>query len=334
MAEQTSAASNAPGGNAGGDNNAASAASGTTGTTGTTDDRTLLAGAGDDGGDNGGESGAAPAGFPENWRESLAGDDKAALDRLKRFAGPGDLFKSYREAEKRLSTRPTAPSLPEGATPEEVAAYRKAIGVPDAPEGYGFKFADELKPSDGDNAALAEFQKEMHAAHVPPGAAKAAFEFYQKRMTDGRAAMAEAAEAATLENMAELRGEWKGREYGRNMKIADEFLTKHFGEDQTQLKAVNEILQLRLPNGVQVMHYAPFMKGLVSMARSYADDDVLIGSLDGAGGGTSVDDEYQALIKKSAAPGGKLSEPEWTRLQELSAARVNREQKAGRSRAG
>ena len=286
--------------------------------------RTALTGG--DGGSGGGD-GAPPANpWPETWRETLAGDDQKALARLQRMTTPADLFKSYREIETKLSSRGTVPALPENPAPEEVAAYRKAMGIPEAPDGYGLAFPETFTASDTDKETLTTFQAQMHAAHVPPAAAKAAFDFYVKSMGEQAQARNEAAEQATLESLGELRGEFKGREYERQMRIADEFLMKHFGDDDATLGALNAVLTMRLPNGVPVMYSAPFMKGLFKMAAASADDEALIGG-DVAGAGKSIDEEYNELIK---IDGRRLTPQQNARLQELAGAKVRREERAGR----
>jgi hypothetical protein len=87
------------------------------------------------------------------------------------------------------------------------------------------------------------------------------------------------------------------------------------------------VLEASLPNGVQVKNFAPFIKGLVAMARTYADDEALVGG-DGAGGGKPIDTEYKELVDKSAT--SRLSADENKRLMELSEARVARAEKQGR----
>lgn len=319
---------NAGGGTGGGDGGT-TVPGGQGGSTPPPADRTLLGGGTDPGADGADDKGGEGAvAWRDDWRETMAGDDAAFLRTLKRYTTPENFAKGFREQQKKLSAGQTAGGLPEDATPEEVAAYRKAAGIPDKPDGYGFAFPEALAPTEADTEALTAFQEHMHAANVAPGAAKAAFDFYVKNMEAGRAAMAEMAEKATLDNLAELRGEFKGREFARNTKIADEFLLKHFGNDQASLDALNEILATRLESGVQVMNYAPFMRGLFAMARAYADDESLIGG-DAGGGGKSIDEEKDELVKKSAKQ--RLTPAEDKRLDELIAAQLRRDERSSRA---
>jgi hypothetical protein len=271
-----------------------------------------------------------PAALPDNWRDLMAGGDEKALRDLARYSKPENVAKALLDLKARVRSGQTLQALPDDASPEEIAAYRKSAGIPEAPDGYGFAFPDDAKPTEADNAALSAFQEFMHGRHVPPAAAKAAFEFYLQNMTQGRAAREEAAQQATLEQQFEMRKAFPGRELQRNMRIADEFAQQHFSEHD-ELDAFNEVMQARLPNGVKVMDYAPFMKGFFKMARSQADEEALIGS-DTGSGGKSIDAEYEELIKKTAI--GKTSKADEERLTQLAEARVARENRQqGRSRA-
>lgn len=287
------------------------------------------------GGEGGGTPAPAPAGdgapsWPENWRELAAGDDAKALTRLQRMSTPADLFKSYREIEARVSRGQIA-TLPDDATPEEVTAYRKTLGVPEAPDGYGLAFADGTQVSDADKETLASYAKAAHDLHLPPGQAKALFEWYGKQQAAAVQQRNEAAEDATLKSLADLRGEFKGREYDRHMRITDEFLMQHFGGEPEMLEALNSVLTMRLPNGVPVMYSAPFMKGLFKMAAAHADEEALIGG-DIIGSGKSMDDEYQELIRESVTKPSEFHKnaAKVARLDQLAAARVARDERASR----
>jgi len=114
---------------------------------------------------------AAPPTWPDDWRQKLAGDDKAYLKTLERFSDPTALAKSYREMQAKQSQM-RAPPPGEGASPEEVATWRKENGLPEAPQGY----LDQLSLPNGmvigeaDKPVVAQFAEQAHADNIDPKA--------------------------------------------------------------------------------------------------------------------------------------------------------------------
>jgi hypothetical protein len=166
----------------------------------------------------GGSDAPAPAGsaaWPENWREEWAGGDDKALKRLARFTDPKAVAKSYFELEKKLSSRPAIPTLPENATEEQVAEYRKAIGVPedgkyDNELGGGFVWSDYDKP------ILESFAEFAFKHNIPASEHKKSLAFiaeYQESERARRSALDAEVRQAAEES---LREEW-GPDYRRNV---------------------------------------------------------------------------------------------------------------------
>lgn len=265
---------------------------------------------------------APPPSWREDWRDALAGEDEGFGKHLKRFASPENFAKSYRELEKRLKSAAAPAPLPEDATEQEIAAHRKALGIPDKPEGYKLAFPEELQASEADKAGLAAFQEYALAKNLTPAATKAAFEFW----TQAKAAADETAREATKNNIRELKAAYPGREFDKHMNIAMDFLAPHF---EGQEKALDMVFNATMPNGVKVKSFAPFVKGLVQMGLTYADDDPADAG-DSHGGGKSLEDEKDALLDKSAT--GKLTKAEDARLNQIYEAITAKEARAGRSR--
>ena len=271
---------------------------------------------------DGGDGGNPPPSWREDWREALAGGDEALGKQLKRYATPENFAKSYRELHKKLSAGHQAPTLGDNATAEEVAAYRKQIGVPETADGYGLSFGEGTKPSEADTEVLAGFGKFMHDRHIPPAGVKAAFEWYTQRIAESRDAAVAAEQNAKVDALVELRKDFPGTELKRNLAIADEFLEAH---------ELGALLEARLPSGKLVKHDAGALKAIIAAARSYADDESLIGG-DGAGGGKSLEEEKDELIRKSVS-GTKLTPAENSRLDAIYGALHAREERQGRRRA-
>ncbi len=127
------------------------------------------------------QKGARPEDVPEKFW-----DDAASAIRV------DALLKSYRELEKRLSQRamPLAPDAPE----EERIRYRRAIGVPDGPDGYEIEAKHELCcPDDqvnrrlheaGFTSAQAQLVYDLAAERLLPLIAEAAGQFEAERQVE------------------------------------------------------------------------------------------------------------------------------------------------------
>lgn len=84
------------------------------------------------------------------------------------------LLKSYLELERRLSQRPGRPG-PE-STPEELARFRQAMGIPAAAEGY------DIKPPHDLCCADAEINGRLHAAHFSNDQAQLVYDLAAERL--------------------------------------------------------------------------------------------------------------------------------------------------------
>ena len=103
-------------------------------------------GTGGSGQGGGASSGDIGGGADPDWFMNLSGesaddDNPSNRDYVKgkNFKTLDDVVKSYREAERAVRDGGRVKVPGEGATAEDVAAYRKAIGVPDKVDGYEIK---------------------------------------------------------------------------------------------------------------------------------------------------------------------------------------------------
>lgn len=105
-------------------------------------------GAGGGGTGEGGDGGEG-AGGEADWLEQFSaegGDAENPSNRdwlkAKGFKTADDVAKSYREAEKAIHSKGGITVPGEGAKPEEIAAFNKAIGVPEKVDGYEFSLPE------------------------------------------------------------------------------------------------------------------------------------------------------------------------------------------------
>ena len=223
-----------------------------------------------------------PAG--DNWRASLAGGDTKELERLARFKTPADLFKSYRELEGKLSARQAAPAaLPADATPEQVAEYRKSMGVPDTPEGYKIAAPKDYAMSPAEAGVLGEFAKAMHAKHMPPAAVAEAtgFFFAQQAAIKQQANAADNAMRQQWNN--EVRKEL-GSDYDMLMDAGKASLQREFADKGDELAS---ILNARLPSGGRLGDNPFFTKLIIDRALDNGfGDRIEANSIEASGRGS------------------------------------------------
>lgn len=120
------------------------------------------------------------------------------------------LAKSYDVAQRALGRKAQSVIPPtDKSTPEEIAEYRKALGVPDSPEGYKLK-PDNLPEGVQFDEATAKRAAELaHKHHIPASAMQDFMKFDMER-----AAMMQQAAAGMIEAQLEAGREELQRVYG------------------------------------------------------------------------------------------------------------------------
>jgi len=125
------------------------------------------------------QGGAAPA-LPHGWMAGLTPEQKTNADLVKGLSafekGLPDLVRYYADAESAKGKTTAVPG--EKATPEEMAAFRKAVGVPEKSEDYKL---EKITLPDGKEADP-EWEKELkelaHKANVSQGQLSSIHKWY------------------------------------------------------------------------------------------------------------------------------------------------------------
>lgn len=203
-------------------------------------DKSLLEGGGDD------KAVTTPADWPEDWRAKMAADDKEAK-LLDRYKSPKDVMKALREAQTKISSGQLKAALPDDATEEQIAAYRKDNGIPEKPDGYLEALPSGLVIGDDDKPMVESFLASAHGKNASPEVVASALEWYYQTQEDQAAAKADADKAYRQESVESLRAEWGG-EYKSNLNSALNFLdTAPVADDGTPFKDM--LLGARLADG-------------------------------------------------------------------------------------
>lgn len=232
-----------------------------------------------------------PSDWPDDWRDRFAGKDEGFGKLLKRFTSPENFAKAYTGLQKKLSSAPAALTPPDkDATEEQVAEYRKAIGVPETPEGYEVKI-EGVPLGDVDKTILAGVLAGAHAQHIPAAHVKAMVGAWAEQAARAQEEQVAAAQRSKAQVQNELRREY-GADFKRNLGLGQEFLEAHPG-----------IAKFVRPDAPDI----ELLRDIIALARDSADEEALYGG-DGAGGGKSMDDRIVELRTKSVT--GKLTKAE------------------------
>jgi hypothetical protein len=193
---------------------------------------------------------------PEWLPEKFWRNDKADVE---------SLSKSYQGLEQLLGKKANAIVPPsEKSTPEEVAAYRKAIGVPESPEAYNLKPEQLPEGVTWDDNVAKKAAELAHKHNVPAAAMQEFMKFDMERAALMNQAAAQMIETQLETGRAELQKVW-GDKMPEKIELARRAAVTA-GVDPTSQGFVDP----------QVV------KAIVSLAEKLSDDKLVAGDQTGA----------------------------------------------------
>jgi hypothetical protein len=204
--------------------------------------------------------GGAPADWPEDWRSKLGGDDEKDLSRLKRFASPRDVWKTYRNIEGRVSSGELKAGLPKDADEETIAKWRSENGVPEKAEGYYDSLGD-LNIGEDERSRADSFFQVAHKHNLSPEQARDIVAWSYEEQERQMEALYERDQKVLADSSDELRGEW-GNEYRSNINLVSGFL------DLAPTGVKDFLLNARGPDETPIMSHPDTVRWLHSMAST------------------------------------------------------------------
>jgi hypothetical protein len=214
-----------------------------------------------------------------DWRDAI---EEPGLRRVaEKFASPAEVVKSYAALQSRLGRSVVKPGADAG--PEEIAAYRRQLGVPARPEDYALKLPDDLPEALRDDPAAAalrqDFVTAMHGAGATPEVVQQALDWYHGNLAESLAQQEKAAGESRAEAEAALRREWGG-DHERNLAFAQR-AARSFGDE-----AFVDFLERHEAEGVKLGDHPTFLRAFAAIGRAMAEDSPLAG--EGAAGGAQA----------------------------------------------
>lgn len=203
--------------------------------------------------------------FPADWRDKMAKGDPELLKVLKKFASPGNVAKAFVDTKDKLSKGASAlMTLPDDATDEQKAEWRKARDIPDNVDGYDVALKG-IDWTDGDKQDIGSFAKEMHAINAPRSVVKQALQWYANTTIAKQQEVAAAAERNQKQTVTELKKEF-GADYDRNIS-----LMLSFGQEKLGEQGWTSLVNSRLADGTHLGDNPAFIKLIVDNALEYGD---------------------------------------------------------------
>jgi len=155
--------------------------------------------------------------FTEGWANNLPEDSAAYKDTLSKYKSVPDMAKALANANALIGKKLGVPN--EKSSPEEVAAFRRSLGVPDTIDEY--KFAPDALPEGmtWDDNNVKNYAEIAHKHNIPPSAMKALVTEHAKMEHFKMQGMQAQIEKQHVDAVNTLKKEWGG-EFEKNIGLA------------------------------------------------------------------------------------------------------------------
>ncbi|MGI9491378.1 MAG: hypothetical protein ACR2QF_03025 [Geminicoccaceae bacterium] len=204
------------------------------------------------------EAPAGPeAGLP-SWRDGIPDDLKKSAEQ---FTSPTALLKSY--AQLRNQFNKSLQPLPEKPTDEQVAAFRKKQGIPEAADGYGIEAPDWFDDQGKEN--LTDFLTKAHESNMTPAQVKQAVDAYAGYEQARAEKIIADINADTEANVKVLKDEW-GVDFDANVAVAARAVA-HFGGQELG----EDLNALKLDGGGMLASNPAFIKLMAEVGRAASE---------------------------------------------------------------
>jgi hypothetical protein len=231
----------------------------------------------------------APATWPTDWRQQMAGEDKKLLERLGRLNSPLDVTKSWIAADKLISSGKLKKALPENPSEQELADWRKEQGIPEKAEDYKIELPDGVVLGAADKPLVDSFTKVAHENGWTEKIVNQAIAWNLAEQDRIAAEKVQRDGDFKRQSEDDLRREW-GADFRRNLNAAENLIAGLPGE------SAKNFLEGRLADGTRIGDNAGVLKWLSSMSMDLNPAATLVpaGTSDA---GKSVGDEIASIEK-------------------------------------
>ena len=251
---------------------------------------------------------AETAAWPEDWRDKLAGGDEKLKNLLGRYTAPDAFAKAFKELrtayDSRKPVKDEAAELPENPTEEQLAAYRKAKGVPATFEDYEFEVPEGKELSDADYAIINDFAKAMHEKNMPADVVKNISGWFMEYQDTVAQQLADAAYETRVRTEETLRAQW-GADYRPNVNLMSNVLQEHLGT------SAGEFLSKQFADGSRLGDNEQFIRLMADLARKVGGSTAELYTTDVHTNGQSLEARKAELMKMMNDPDPIVRKKYW-----------------------
>jgi hypothetical protein len=227
----------------------------------------------------------APTGDWETFKKAMAGDDTKALEFLNRFADPQQAFKAWQSAQAKLTEGGKVKIPDANATPEELAAYNKAIGLPEKVEDYKITAAPPkgYEPTDYDKSALTNITNRVHEAlgkgAKPNDIVNFAHQLYYEMSADAAVKSEETAADLALETEREMRQLWGDAAYDNKIALGIAGAKKFFPvDDEAEFE---RFMGMKLESGHALFDHPLVQRMFAQIGLQHVEDPYFLAAATG-----------------------------------------------------
>ena len=254
-------------------------------------------------GSAGASTGTVDITWPDGWREKVAKGDEKALARLKRYASPEAALEALSALQLKLNQGELRQVPKKDATPEEQAAYRASLGIPEKPADYKLEVPEGLVLGKDDKPQVDAYLAEVaHKLGLTNEQASANVAWYYEMAARQAEDLAAQDKAAAQKVRDDLQKEW-GTDYRANMNVIHGVL------DLAPPGVKDKVLGKRMEDGKGFANDPDVLRWLASIGRELNPAGAVAPGMGAAAAG-AVETEIKAIEADMKAP---TNTAEWKR---------------------
>jgi hypothetical protein len=258
--------------------------------------------------------------WPDDWRDVMSGGDDKIKSLLNRYTSPAAAAKAFRDLRVAYDTRETKKpqedvDLPDEPTDEQLAAYRKAKGIPETPDDYEFEVPEGKDLTDADVEILNDFAAAMHERNMPASVVRDISGWFLEYEEAVQQQRAEAAYNTRIETEEKLRAEWGG-DYKANVNLMSNILQEHLGA------SANDFLSMPLADGSRIGDNEGFIRLMADLARKVGGSTADLYTTDVQTTGKGLEERKSELMKMMNDPDPQVRKKYWSEATQSELQRI------------